>query len=1041
MVAAADGQLEQMMKRMVLLMLMLLATSAAAETQIPSRLECSPLSTDAKSTRFGAALPLIFANGTFKGERTTAKYPGKEYFYGILDQNEVINITGRGAYESGSDSWRSAFSGSLKHGDVTVLRGFLETKRKMGRRDCSITFLMPTEQLIALLKPSTPQRAPESNRPTNLGEATERPAVSATPATGRPSVSLNARSRYSVDGVAIGDKVEFGSTAFTEYACVLSTQHPGFTRCQRQKNERSSRGAYTSTYSILHSADGTVTYINRFLEPAWFSENEVNDDIGRLTKKFGTPPKLIKIPVNSIGQVGLIALWGEIVLTPLGPNDISQLAAGNQISAGLLVDHLGNFRRSAELNLPLYQLAGGPGFAWIANWDQSGAGSLRFLASDMRFARKKPDEPPIAEQSSKSEQPPIALAAKFRFSSLLETPPACEQLRQAQSRLSSTNYPAVCPLVPQCRLQLNERAAAVDGYLKDNPEVLQFLNKNASRLIGDTRSSPNLRSIQSITRDFGAALLKATIPNSGDCGYDHQYIHQYWISLYDGPSYQGPRPFEVWVSAGKVLLSDFRNSLVEDERTYSSLLAGTDIYPERDVLTSNFSVYKNAILAEEFESALRARPALDKAFEAGKKRKLFLEQQVATIESDRRLVEDWSGQLARQLAPIANASIVSVVQELTFDIDNLSKRRLGAPIDVAPYLAAIDGRIEAARRKIEPLIETMKRANELSDARASLVIAVADVSQKLASVPNLRLVASSQQKAAELNDISAALAKFRPENRDTQPQLQAMLDNTNATLSELRTASSQQLDMDDLTAKIEILKSKISSRGANLLDVKTGKAVADLLVQEQALKGAQFPLNEDQLRASANLRISLQQLSPNIDAALDAGERRQEVRRLGDQYARDNGTRWKLEQKTNPMTDKIDLKVSSAQKNEEGAVVEVDAKCLKPYVVAFTALIVDANGKPTISFPQYDPAAGILIGNRRINSEDPKTAVFQSDQYNNRFIILLVLGQDAQTAQAEAPRADDIWRALVQIETSQGAVILKLPMFDPTVKKLIDTCT
>ena len=50
------------------------------------------------------------------------------------------------------------------------------------------------------------------------------------------------------------------------------------------------------------------------------------------------PRKTIKIPTNSAGHGGLIALWGEISLVPLGSQDISLLAAGNQINAGLLLD-------------------------------------------------------------------------------------------------------------------------------------------------------------------------------------------------------------------------------------------------------------------------------------------------------------------------------------------------------------------------------------------------------------------------------------------------------------------------------------------------------------------------------------------------------------------------------------------------------------------------------------------------------------------------------------------------------------------------------
>ena len=118
------------------------AHNALAEgTEIPSRLECSASSKHPKKNkRYARQISLMFANDSFQGERATHKPPGKDVYSGSINQNKLITISGRGAYDNGLDVWQSEFSGMLKDSDVTVVTGFLETKHGE-RRNCSITFL------------------------------------------------------------------------------------------------------------------------------------------------------------------------------------------------------------------------------------------------------------------------------------------------------------------------------------------------------------------------------------------------------------------------------------------------------------------------------------------------------------------------------------------------------------------------------------------------------------------------------------------------------------------------------------------------------------------------------------------------------------------------------------------------------------------------------------------------------------------------------------------------------------------------------------
>jgi hypothetical protein len=198
-------------------------------------------------------------------------------------------------------------------------------------------------------------------------------------------------SPFVVDGLRLGGHLALGSPSYLEYRCTPSEQYTGFTWCQRRRSENSARGQYISSNTILHSADGTALYVNRYLEPAFFAGNEAIDDIRRLAAKFGEP-RYITPPSVSGAPRTLMASWGNVVLEPLDAARLADLAAGREARAGVLIDHIGNFQRSAAMGLPVYRLTGGAGYVWAASWDQGGRGTLRFLTIDAsRLAPSSPN--------------------------------------------------------------------------------------------------------------------------------------------------------------------------------------------------------------------------------------------------------------------------------------------------------------------------------------------------------------------------------------------------------------------------------------------------------------------------------------------------------------------------------------------------------------------------------------------------------------------------------------------------------------------------
>jgi S1-C subfamily serine protease len=186
---------------------------------------------------------------------------------------------------------------------------------------------------------------------------------------------------YSVKGVVLGTRVHFDSKAYEEYDCNPSEQFDGFTWCTKSKNEKEKRGPFMAYYSILHSRDGMIVYVNRFQEPAYWGENEVKSDIDYFSGKIGEQPtKILKMPSRAGFPNGTIALWGNVALEPVDAQSRKILAAGKSPKIGVMIDFLGNYERSAKNDLAVYRILGGPGFVWSASYNSDGRGTLRFLA-------------------------------------------------------------------------------------------------------------------------------------------------------------------------------------------------------------------------------------------------------------------------------------------------------------------------------------------------------------------------------------------------------------------------------------------------------------------------------------------------------------------------------------------------------------------------------------------------------------------------------------------------------------------------------------
>jgi hypothetical protein len=157
-------------------------------------------------------------------------------------------------------------------------------------------------------------------------------------------------SKYVVAGLSVGSRVQFDRSDYREYKCSASEQFDGFTWCQKTRQER---GFAHVTYSMLHSQDGTLVYVNRFQEPAFFGRNEADQAIRQYSSRIGEKAQIDRLrPRRGIPE-GIIATRGKIVLEPLDNDGIKTLAEGRSPKKGYLIDFVGNFARSAKEGLPI----------------------------------------------------------------------------------------------------------------------------------------------------------------------------------------------------------------------------------------------------------------------------------------------------------------------------------------------------------------------------------------------------------------------------------------------------------------------------------------------------------------------------------------------------------------------------------------------------------------------------------------------------------------------------------------------------------------
>lgn len=163
--------------------------------------------------------------------------------------------------------------------------------------------------------------------------------------------------------------------------CTASKFFSSFRWCGGSRKLSGSRGNYTEGTGIMHSANGRIVYASRIRIPAHFPRDWVKLEIRRLSQLYGKA-RVLRAPKRISPAKGIIVYWGNVTLAAVDERSRSMLARGQSPRKGILIDFLGNFRKSVRLGLPVYAYRGGAGFVWRAAVDENGRGRLRFAAVD-----------------------------------------------------------------------------------------------------------------------------------------------------------------------------------------------------------------------------------------------------------------------------------------------------------------------------------------------------------------------------------------------------------------------------------------------------------------------------------------------------------------------------------------------------------------------------------------------------------------------------------------------------------------------------------
>jgi hypothetical protein len=213
-------------------------------------------------------------------------------------------------------------------------------------------------------------------------------------------------------------------------------------------------------------------------------------------------------------------------------------------------------------------------------------------------------------------------------------------------------------------------------------------------------------------------------------------------------------------------------------------------------------------------------------------------------------------------------------------------------------------------------------------------------------------------------------------------------------------------------------------------EVEREKKAAEEELRKKAMEEEQQRPAQEDFKRKAEEELRRQEDQRRADRLRALVE---EARKRGPDYAAQSGTSWELRETRDEMTDGPVYEVSSHQGNNLVS-VGVQGKCIGGrMMIAATFLDADGSGRhptvsPTVQWRVNDLPFGVMT--------------LETTNFSNQFVIM---GGPLQRENGKEPAITDenfleMWALRVRFETSGGEIVVKIPFFDGSVRKFIDSC-
>jgi hypothetical protein len=132
---------------------------------------------------------------------------------------------------------------------------------------------------------------------------------------GHVTAATSFASSYVVEGVTLGERIQFDKPTYRSYGCKPSDDFEGFTWCERTQTRTTSLGRGTFSTTIMHSGDGTTAYLMANIAPVTLKQSDARAEIDSLSKELNEQPRKIEWYGSPSSPTAVISVWGKIELT------------------------------------------------------------------------------------------------------------------------------------------------------------------------------------------------------------------------------------------------------------------------------------------------------------------------------------------------------------------------------------------------------------------------------------------------------------------------------------------------------------------------------------------------------------------------------------------------------------------------------------------------------------------------------------------------------------------------------------------------------